>query len=213
MMFSRRERFGAVGSPVPACDSREGVRARRGDGDRCITMGGDERADGLRNGPVAVVRGAGWAAGRRDLRRREMNKNTKWEAVIGEHGQPSPMYRGLVCLVSCSPSISVVTADRSTVQADEWEDVARLIASAPDLAARAESAEAALAAAREDNERLRNAVNMAESVLAEECNDFCESEEDRNNGCIFDTGEACRMGAALRALRGAALAAADGGEK
>lgn len=63
----------------------------------------------------------------------------RWEVVTEDdpRGQPSPMYRGLVCLVSCSPSIAVVTADGSTVEKSEWEAVARLIASAPDLEYRA----------------------------------------------------------------------------
>lgn len=67
---------------------------------------------------------------------------TRWVVVEDPNGQPSPMYRGLVCLVSMLPSIAVVTEDGSTVDSNTWPEVARLIASAPELKARAESAEA-----------------------------------------------------------------------
>lgn len=69
----------------------------------------------------------------------------KWEVVTGDdpRGQPSPMYRGLVALVSCSPSIAVVTADGSTVESDQWENVARLIAAAPEMRDRIAELEAA----------------------------------------------------------------------
>jgi hypothetical protein len=67
-------------------------------------------------------------------------KNREWEAILpgDPRGQPVLYYRGLVALVSCDPSISVVTKDGTAVDKSEWEDVARLIARAPALEAEVE---------------------------------------------------------------------------
>ena len=59
-----------------------------------------------------------------------------WEAVneSDPRGQPSVMYRGLVCILSHSPAgrLSVVTDGRSCAP-DEWAANAALIAAAPEL--------------------------------------------------------------------------------
>ncbi len=70
----------------------------------------------------------------------------EWEAILpgDPRGQPVPYYRGLVALVSCDPSIAVVTKDGSTVEKSEWEEIAKLIADAPRL--------------KEENERLRRVL-------------------------------------------------------
>lgn len=79
----------------------------------------------------------------------------RWEAIFDgdPRGQPAPFYCGLVALVSMSPSIAIVTADGSAIDASEWPEVARLIASAPELAERLEKSEAALSTARIDGAR------------------------------------------------------------
>jgi hypothetical protein len=62
----------------------------------------------------------------------------------------------------------------------------------------------------------RGALRLAESAIADECNDGCESEEDRAAGCVFDAPEPCAVGVALRAVRtvlyAPAPSGADGGE-
>jgi multidrug resistance efflux pump len=99
----------------------------------------------------------------------------KWEVVMEDNprGQPSPMYRGLVALVSCSPSIAVVTTDGSTVESDQWENVARLIARAPEQAARIAALESESAQYREaaekaekECERLRGVIERDRSLAA-----------------------------------------------
>jgi hypothetical protein len=77
----------------------------------------------------------------------------------------------------------------------------------------------ALAAARAENERLRNlladamgALRLAEPIISDDCNDECESADDRAAGCVFDGPDPCSVGVALRAIR-AVLAAEDAGPR
>lgn len=59
-----------------------------------------------------------------------------WEAILSDdpRGQPQVMYRGLICTVEHSPDgYKAVVSDGRTVQPNEWEANARLIAAAPDL--------------------------------------------------------------------------------
>ena len=74
------------------------------------------------------------------------NDWTPWEAVSPDdpRGQPSAVYRGLVCYVSTDPCLAVVTADGSAVPPDQWPRVARLIAACPEATEALIGAEAAL---------------------------------------------------------------------
>lgn len=58
-----------------------------------------------------------------------------WEAVLSDdpRGQPVPHYRALIALVSQSPHLSIVAAQRDTVPRQEWEGNARIIAAAPEM--------------------------------------------------------------------------------
>jgi len=103
----------------------------------------------------------------------------KWEVVMEDNprGQPSPMYRGLVALVSCSPSIAVVTTDGSTVESDQWENVARLIARAPEQAARIAAIESESAQYREAAEKAREECERLRGESAEAFADWCDSRQ------------------------------------
>ena len=78
----------------------------------------------------------------------------EWEPVLRDdpRGQPVPYYRGLVCLVAHGENIiSVVTKDGSSIPSECWDDVAKLVASAPTLAT--------------ENARLTERVKVLEAAL------------------------------------------------
>ena len=84
----------------------------------------------------------------------ETMKFGEWEPVLRDdpRGQPVPYYRGLVCLVAHGENIiSVVTKDGSSIPSECWDDVAKLVASAPTLAT--------------ENARLTERVKVLEAAL------------------------------------------------
>jgi hypothetical protein len=57
-----------------------------------------------------------------------------WVVNRGEHSYiKNPFYKGIVALVSSSPSLMVVNPNDHCTSREEWEANARLIAAAPDL--------------------------------------------------------------------------------
>ena len=84
----------------------------------------------------------------------ETMKFGEWEPVLRDdpRGQPVPYYRGLVCLVAHGENIiSVVTKDGSSIPSECWDDVAKLVASAPTLTT--------------ENARLTERVKVLEAAL------------------------------------------------
>jgi hypothetical protein len=64
-----------------------------------------------------------------------------WVVNRGEHSYiKNPFYKGIVALVSSSPSLMVVNPNDHCTSREEWEANARLIAAAPDLLAALQAA-------------------------------------------------------------------------
>lgn len=95
-----------------------------------------------------------------------MTATRRWKVLKSD--TPSPIYNGIVCMISASDKIiAVVTEDDRPFMPDDWAEAARLIAAAPEMAEALANLRAHVSFdARTDSQEKLDAMRAADAALS-----------------------------------------------